>query len=197
MSFDASPYEGQIRAILQAPGVDLSTISAKRVRRQLADQNDDLTPELVKVHKDVFDVLIGNVYEQVSAASGEDAEGGSHPAGAAGENGKRKHEDDESSEVPASPPSPKKRTKKVQKSETLTDEELARQLQNEINGRDRPSRAAAPKPAKPKPKRVRKAKSAAVVNSDGEVEEDGEPKKKRGGFSKEYVLRYVTDQDNL
>ena len=71
MGFDAAKYEHHIRAILQAPGVDLSTISAKRVRKQLVELNDDLTAELVKEHKDELDQIIGLVYEQVS--SGTDA----------------------------------------------------------------------------------------------------------------------------
>lgn len=188
MSFDASKYESQIRAILQAPNVDLSTISAKRVRKQLLEQNDDLTAELVKERKEELDALIGNVYEQVSAElGGEDAE--SEVAPTATEDGvKRKREEDgDMSDVPASPAASKK-ARKNQKAESLTDEELARQINNELNGRERPTRAAAAsKPAKPK-KRTRKPKAA---DSDAEGSGGDKPKKRRGGFTKEYALRYV------
>ena len=190
---DASQYVDEIRAILQAPDVDLATVSAKRVRKQLVQRNPELTAELVKEHKTEIDAIISNVYEQVSAAvSGEGVEGGSHSAG---QNGKRKYEDEDESDVHVSPSSSKKKAKKV-KNETSNDEEIARQLQNEINGRDRPSRAAAPKPAKPK--RSRKAKSAEVIDSDAEEGSDGKPKRRGGGgFSKEYTLRYVTEQDRM
>lgn len=186
---DASQYEDEIRAILQAPDVDLATVSAKRVRKQLVQRNPELTAELVKEHKTEIDAIISNVYEQVSAAvSGEGVEGGSHSAG---QNGKRKYEDEDESDVHVSPSSSKKKAKKV-KNETSNDEEIARQLQNEINGRDRPSRAAAPKPAKPK--RSRKTKSAEVIDSDAEEGSDGKPKRRGGGgFSKEYTLRYVAE----
>ena len=184
MTFNAAKYQNQIRAILQAPGVDLSTISAKRVRKQLLEQNDDLTPELVKEHKDELDGLIGNVYEQVSADLG--GEDGDVPM--AEENGKRKREDVDMSPQ-ASPSSAPKRSKKAPKTEAMTDEELARQLANELNGRDRPTRAAAAKPNKVAKPRRKKAKSAATIDSDAEDASDEKPKKRRGGFTKEYTLR--------
>ena len=184
MSFDASKYESQIRAILQAPGVDLGTISAKRVRKHLLELNDDLTPEIVKEHKEELDALIGTVYEQVSADVGEDADGG---ASAAEENGKRKREYDEAVGVPSSPSSPKK-AKKVQRTQSKTDEQLARQLEQQLNGRERPTRAAASKPMKSK-RAKKNAKTAGTVEPGGEGVE-GE-KKKKGGFAKQYTLRYV------
>ena len=170
MSLDVNRYEEQIRAILQAPGVDLTTISAKRVRKQLLEQNNELTPELVKAYKDDLDALIGLVYEQVSGTSGDGAD--EEPA-------QRKYEDEA--------PSPKPR--KAKKEKGLTDEQLARQLQNELNGRDHHTRGATS--SKPKAKRGRKAKNATPIGSDGE-EIDGESKPKRkGGFTKEYTLRFV------
>lgn len=184
MGFNASKYEGQIRAILEAPGVDLSTISAKRVRKQLLGQNDELTPELVKAHKDELDALIGLVYEQVSAeAGGEEADGGEEPM-------KRKREEED---VPVSS-APKKVKKEKKRDAAPSDAELARQLAQELNGRDRNTRASSS--GKPKAKRARKsAKSAATVDSEGEgstLDADGKPKRK-GGFSKEYLLRCVNE----
>ncbi|PSR73755.1 hypothetical protein PHLCEN_2v10399 [Hermanssonia centrifuga] len=183
MVFDASKYESQIRAILQAPGVDLTLISAKRVRKQLVEDNDELTTELVKDHKEEFDRIIGSVYEQVSEEAGvEDAE----EDDATGENGKRKREGSEENQGHGSPSSPKK-LKKAPKKESLTDAELARQISSELNGRGR----AAKTESKPKAKRTKKAaKSKATVNSEGEAEGDDaeKPKKRRGGFTKEYSL---------
>lgn len=175
MFFDVNKYASQIRDILTAPGVDLGTISAKRVRKQLLEQNEDLTPELVKDHKDPLDKLIGIVYEEVSVEGGDqsDEEGSV----------KRKHEDGED-EVDDGTPAPKKSKKDTERA----DAELARKLSKELNGRERGSRAAAPK-AKAKTKRGKKgAKSAAVVESDGEGNGEAKPKRK-GGFTKEYILR--------
>ena len=105
MTLDVAKYEGQIRAILQAPGVDLSTISAKRVRKQLVEQNTELTPELVKAHKEQLDVLIGSVYEEVSGDGGADDDDASKRTRDDGED-----EVDEDDERPA----PKKTKKKDQ-----------------------------------------------------------------------------------
>lgn len=176
MSLDVQKYSRQILDILQAPGVDLSTISAKRVRKQLLEQNDDLTPDLIKEYKNEFDALIGTVYEQVSGDGGDEDDDGAS---------KRKYEDGEDDADPA--PSAKKSKKNAEKS----DAELARQLSKELNGRDRNSRAAAPKAAKAGTKRGKKrAKSSATVDSDGEgsIDPDAKPKRK-GGFTKEYLLR--------
>ncbi|GJE91389.1 SWIB-domain-containing protein [Phanerochaete sordida] len=168
MPLDISKYAAQIRDILTAPGVDLGTISAKRVRKQLLEQNEDLTPELVKEYKDDLDALIGSVYEEVSGENGEDDD-----------STKRKHEDDEDEGTPA--------PKKGKKNSEHADAELARKLSKEINGRERGARAAAPKA---KAKRGKKgAKSAATVDSDGEGNGEVQEKPKRkGGFTKEYIL---------
>ncbi|KAI0000901.1 hypothetical protein BJV77DRAFT_1063487 [Russula vinacea] len=74
--------EPRIHAILSAPGTDLSTISAKRVRRLLLEQ-EDIPQELVKDNKQAIDGLISNVFARVSEEKGfqqdeegADAEGG-------------------------------------------------------------------------------------------------------------------------
>ena len=173
MPLDINKYAGQIRAILQAPGVDLSTISAKRVRKQLVEDNSELTAELVKEYKEDIDALIGSVYEEVSGEGGdEDQDGGS----------KRKHGDDE----PGTPSS-----KKTKKSSEKRDADLARQLSKELNGNERKPRAAAPKKAGAR-RGKKGAKSSATIDSDGEGSVDPEAKPKRkGGFTKEYLLRSV------
>lgn len=193
---DIERYEPRIREILSAPGVDLSTISAKRVRKQLVEMDDSLTAEFVREHKEEFDRLISNVYEEVSAgqANGDDAKG------------KRRNRDEEDDyatgggeegeeEVEYEKPVKAKKAKKG----ALTDEEVARQLDSEINGRQRSSRASSTsargRGRGGKRGGRRGAKSSATVNSDGEtVDDDGEGVKKKrrgGGFQKEYMLRCV------
>lgn len=193
---DVESYEPLIRQILSAPGVDLSTISAKRVRKQLVEMDDSLSAEFVRENKEEFDKIIGGVYEEVSAAraNGDDPKG------------KRKSRDeeedyvnggdgeDEEEEEEEAKPAKTKRAKKG----GLTDEEVARQLDSEINGRQRSSRASSTS-ARGRGRGAKRggrrgAKSSATVNSDGEVIEDGEPKKKRrgGGFQKEYMIRCVS-----
>ena len=195
---DVERYEPLIRQILSAPGVDLSTISAKRVRKQLVEMDDSLSTDFVRENKEEFDKVISSVYEDVSAAQSNsaDAKGKrkSRDEEDAYENGG--DEDDEEGEEEAEEdvkPSKAKRSKKG----GLTDEEVAKQLDSEINGRQRSSRASSTsgrgRGRGGKRGGRRGAKSSATVNSDGEVDEDGEPKKKRrgGGFQKEYMIRYV------
>lgn len=181
MAFDLAALETRIRAILQAPGIDLATISAKRVRKRLMEDDPDLTTDVVREHKDEIDRLIGSVYEEVSADSQEGQDAGD-------EEGEDEEEREDGSEngVPAKPAkkAPKRRTKTDAE---LTDAELARQLSSELNGRPRTAKRASSTP-----KRGKKRKSAEVVDSDGEGGEDVErPRKRGGGFSKEYSLRSV------
>ncbi|KAH9889518.1 SWIB/MDM2 domain-containing protein [Cubamyces lactineus] len=190
MSIDVSTLEPKIRSILTAPGTDLETISAKRVRKQLLELDSSLTAEFVKEKKDDIDAIIAKVYEDVSAARNGGAASGDEDA-----NGttKRKREDasegdEEGDEEPAAKP------RKSKKKQELTDEEVARQLSSEINSRPRTSRAASSKTKANGAKRGGKkgVKSSATVASDGEAgasDEEGEkPKKRGGGFKKEYAL---------
>ncbi|PIL33400.1 hypothetical protein GSI_04021 [Ganoderma sinense ZZ0214-1] len=186
MSSQIQALEPKIRQILSAPGTDLSTISAKRVRKQLLELDPSLSSDFVKEKKDEIDDIIAKVYEQVSAAPADAGCAGDDDDDAASSKRKR---DDASDDEPA--PAPAKKTKKTKTKQEKTDEELARQLQNEINGRARSSRAGASTSKKANgAKRGRKAKSANAVGSDGEAaESEGEGKKKRGGgFKKEYML---------
>ncbi len=190
MSSQIQALEPKIRQILSAPGTDLSTISAKRVRKQLLELDPSLSSDFVKEKKDEIDDVIAKVYEHVSAVY--------NGAGGVGDDDdddtslKRKRGDASDDEPAAAPP---KKTKKTKTKQEKKDEELARQLQNEINGRGRSSRAGASTSKKATgAKRGKKAKSSNAVGSDGEaVESEGEGKKKRGGggFKKEYMLRCV------
>ncbi|KAI1783961.1 SWIB-domain-containing protein [Ganoderma leucocontextum] len=183
MSSQIQALEPKIRQILSAQGTDLSTISAKRVRKQLLELDPSLSPDFVKEKKDEIDDVIAKVYEQVSAvhnnAGGDDDDDDA--------SSKRKR-DDASDDEPAAAPA--KKTKKGKTKQEKTDEEIARQLQNEINGRARSSRAGSSSKKANGAKRGKKAKSSTTVGSGGEeAESEGEGKKKRGGgFKKEYML---------
>ncbi|KAI0665663.1 SWIB-domain-containing protein [Trametes maxima] len=184
MAFDAASLEPKIRAILTAPGTDLATISAKRVRKELLDQDPSLPAEVVKEKKAEIDAIIAEVYEEVSGARNASAAANDSDAG-----GKRKRAHD-ASDGEDEPPVTK--TKKSKQKQGPTDEEVARQLDDEINGRPRTSRAASSKTKANGAKRGgRKGpKSSAVVASDGEEGsgEEAKPKKRGGGFKKEYML---------
>lgn len=178
MAFDARQYEDQIRAILQAPDVNLQTISAKRVRKQLLEDNPELSAEVIKEYKEEIDVFIGQVYEEISGVVEGNDESEEQPE-------KRKREDGESGQSSSQ--------KKLKRDPELSDAELARKLSQELNGRERGTRASSS--TKPKVKRGKKsAKSAATVDSDGEgasLGDGAEKPKRRGGFTKEYSLRYA------
>ena len=183
MAITVDALETTIRQILTAPGTDLSTISAKRVRKQLPELDSSVTPDFVKDHKDAIDEVIARVYQEISASQ-ENADEEDVPL-------KRKREDASEGEPSAAPKKPKKsKTKQEQ-----ADEDLARQLQTEMNGRSRSSRAASSKTKSNGTKKRGKksgAKSSATVNSDGEQESgEDKPKKRGGGFKKEYALRSV------
>lgn len=205
--------EPRIRQILAAPGTDLNTISAKRVRRQLVELDSSITEEWVKENKGAIDEVIASVFEAVSGelvAQGpsigkreRDDDGGyvnGSGNASSGQNGVAKHEDDDE---PSTPPlKPKKQKTKRE----LTDEELARQLSSQINASSRSSRSGKATNGKSKkgasrtPKKNKK--SAERVNSDGESDDDSDDGKKRkkksgggggggakGGFGKEFMLR--------
>ena len=198
--------EPRIHAILSAPGTDLSTISAKRVRRLLLGQ-EDVPQELIKDNKEALDELISNIFARVSEEKGfqqneeGDAEGGRT-----------------ASAEPPAPPKKRRRTSiadhddrpsaKAAKASTAGDEALARKLSEQINTRERSSRSAASGASPMRASRGRGrgkargrgrgnkangARSADTINDSGnegsEVEES--KKKKGGGLSKEYILRCV------
>lgn len=189
MAFDLAALEVRIRAILQAPGIDLATISAKRVRKRLAEDDPSLTADAVRDHKEEIDRLIGSVYEEVSAESQEGQENGDDEGEEEPEEADEEERDPSRGDIASRPAKPAKKAVKRQRKTggELTDAELARQLSSELNGRPRTAKRASSAP-----KRGKKRKSAEVVDSDGEAGEDIErPKKRGGGFSKEYSLRSV------
>lgn len=214
MAFDFSTLEPQIYQILSAPGTDLTTISAKRVRRQLVELEPSLTSEYLKENKDQVDAVIASVFEQVSAAQ---QAGGSQaseelPLVNNAESRKRKQNDNDSGDVKeeedgdeeVETPPPKKAKKAGKNGREISDAELARKLSSEINSR---SRRTADKPRRATNVAAKKGskarKSAATVDSDDDSDDGGskkkaKPKKRntdgsggaKGGFAKEYDLRY-------
>ncbi|KAJ2925123.1 hypothetical protein H1R20_g11953, partial [Candolleomyces eurysporus] len=202
--------EPKVGQILRAPGTDLATISAKRVRKQLLDVDPSLTPEFLKEHKDKIDSIISRVFEQVSAenaaANGDvdssDREGSSTSRKRhRDEHARNGHDDDEEEDDeedrPARPPAKKPKKSASKNGQKISDEELARKLSNEINSR--PTRTGGKSSTKARPaKSGRSKKSSETVYSDGESGDDGErkPRKKasasgggaRGGFGKEFTL---------
>jgi upstream activation factor subunit UAF30 len=201
--------EPRIHAILSAPGTDLSTISAKRVRRLLLEQ-EDIPQEVVKDNKPAIDKLIASVFAKVSEEKGfqqdedGDAEHGravsSEPAAVAPKKRRRASLDDHGD----------RSSSKSAKPSTAGDEALARKLSEQINGRGRTSRSGGSSGASPmrggrargrarvrgrgRGSKANGAKSADTIDdSDNEGSEGDESKKKRGGggLSKEYTLRCV------
>lgn len=186
-AFDLEALKEPITRILSAPGVDLETISAKRVRKQLLqDASLGLTSEGLKVRREEVDKLITQIYEAVSQEAASD------------DGSKRKREDEgDGDDEPVSEPSgnaeeePKPRPKKKgKKTVEQSDAELARKISSEINGRSR--RAA----ASPKKSKRRVMKSSAIVDSEDDGDDVEGKKKKRGGgakggFAKEFTLRLL------
>lgn len=207
MSADVLTLEPVVYGILTAPGVDLATISAKRVRKQLSVQNPDLTDDWIRDNKAAIDVLIAKVFTQLQPlAPEEQSEAGPSESNVSPEDtedvedGDDGHDDEDDMEMEEE--EKKRPAKKPKKNKPLTDEEYAKQLSTEINGRTRSSRSGTSAPKRTrggKTKGSRRNISAATVDSDGDDDEGvGKKRKKpsggggaRGGFSKEYVLRYL------
>jgi upstream activation factor subunit UAF30 len=194
MSFDISTLEPQIRDILSAPGTDLQTISAKRVRKMLLESNPSLSEEVLKKHKAELDAVIATVFQSVSADAGM-VEASEEPKRKRDDRRVKKEEeeeeDDDDDDAPSPPP---KKARKATKKE-LSDAELARQLSSEINGRTRRSGAGNGSVAKKGNRKIKK--SADYVDTDGSDDEGGAKKKRKagakggrakGGFAKEYLL---------
>lgn len=208
MAFDFASLEPHIHQILSAPGTDLSTISAKRVRRQLLELDPSLTPEFMKENREDVDAVIASVFEQVSGGQGGDtpSDGVEPAAEMDSKPRKRKQEDDEDDEgdVTEGSSPPAKKLKKASKSgRELSDAELARKLSSEINSRSTRTGAKARGGTASGRKGFRAKKSAATVDSD-EDSDAGTAKKTRrkkststtatprtgakGGFAKEFAL---------
>lgn len=63
-----------VQGILSASGVDLQTISAKRVRKQLLQLDPSLSEVWIRDNKEPIDKLIATVFEEVATANAERAD---------------------------------------------------------------------------------------------------------------------------
>ena len=194
---------------------DLTTISAKRIRKGLQDRvSYDITPQKAAI-TDLIMQRFDKFQQQQEQANGTTPPAEAVPVPAPTTNGvgtyhppkeefnepsesaspaKRKvSDDDDLSDVIDSPP-PKKVKKAFKPSHAETDEELAKRMQAELNASARgtrgggaPKRKAAPK----KPKVTPKKKSKAKINSDDDsnLSDSSKPEKeKKGGFHKPMIL---------
>ncbi|KAG7091021.1 hypothetical protein E1B28_010082 [Marasmius oreades] len=203
MASDFSALAPLVQQILSAPGTDLRTISAKRVRRELLALDPSLTPEFLKEHKREVDDVITRVFGQVSGGN-EDQEAESHRSQSPYEEELEEHVKDEEEAGDADDKEvnkPKKGRKGKKNGKEMSDAELARQLSSEINGRSRRSgvgKGSGRGSSNSTPKKG-KRKSAATVDSEDDSGEGGGKKKKKkksgssntpakGGFAKEYLL---------
>lgn len=197
MAFDFGSLEPRIYQILSAPGTDLTTISAKRVRRQLSDLDPTLSAEFFKENKEAVGEIIASVFERVSAEADRGDHQGEHNSHRAKEEEDEEAQEDftgdDGGEEGSLPPA--KKSKKGTKQEQA-DAELARKLSSEINGRS--TRTSGKGRGSVVKRGSRARKSAATVNSDdGSNEEGGKKTRKRttngsgakGGFAKEFALR--------
>ena len=202
MAFDFRSLEPWIDQILSAPGTDLTTISAKRVRRQLLELDPSLTADFLKENKDEVDAVIARVFEKVSGGAGTEEANGTE--------GETQKEEDEEMDLDFNgedngpgkdtPPPPKKSHKKGSKNgRELSDAELARKLSSEINSRSTRTGGKSRGGSNTSKKGTRTKKSAATVDSDDDSDNEGGKKKTRkksttstgakGGFAKEFTLR--------
>ncbi|RDW68580.1 hypothetical protein BP5796_09237 [Coleophoma crateriformis] len=165
---------------------DLTTISAKQIRKGLQDAIEkDLSDQKLEIKELIM--------ERFDKASTDAVPVASPPV-----NGHFKTEvkaeraestppavKSEDSEVDDSPP------KKKRKSKPVDDAELAAMLQAQENSRARPTRGGEKRKAKVvKKPRKKSAKKVKADDSDVELNSEGEPKEKekKGGFHKLYIL---------
>lgn len=201
MSFSLEDLEGPIMRILTAPGVDLSTISAKGVRQKLLEDTAlGLTARGLKERRTEVDAMISSIYEEISRQAQtdeskrkreEETDAGTEQEEQDDQDDAAEEQDAEASEEDDVKP-PTKKKKGAAKSVEEADAELARKLASQLNSR---SRRGTSNGTSATPKKRKTKKSAAVVDSgaEDEDEDDEKPKKKRGGgarggFAKEYIL---------
>ena len=216
---DIQQLEPYIRQILTAPGTDLSTISAKRVRKQLTEQHPSISEDFVRANKPQIDALIKSIFETVSEEiqSRQAFQQPTYDEPEPPKPVKRKHEDEDEDERDvdeddddyerAETTPPKSKPSKHKVSRTMTDEELARQLSTELNGRaSRGATRSSNSKTNGKPKQSKSPKksmksAARVEDSDDDSGENFNGKRSKGkskggggakgGFGKEFILRQI------
>ncbi|KAI0313019.1 SWIB/MDM2 domain-containing protein [Amylostereum chailletii] len=195
---EISELEPLVYEILSAPDVDLASISAKRVRKQLSE-DERVGADFVRINKKGVDELISEVFERVSAETGfqqstEDDQAQEAEEDAASTKRSRDTTEDDAETRPPK----KKRGKGGADAQAMSDAALARKLSEEINGRQRSSRSGTTSSSrgrggKANGTKKRKTKSAETVDESGDegADSEGAPKKKKrggGGFKKPYQL---------
>lgn len=217
MRLDLDALQEPVTRILTAPGTDLSTISARRVRKALLEDPQyaylGLTAEGLKVRRADVDQVIATVFEEVNSGAvtgggskrkreadgdeeGEGEEGGSgdgdgdehEEVGRA--DGRRSTARSGDTNTGAARSLKKKKSKK---SVEESDAALARKLSTEINSRSRRGASLAAGPPSPRKAAKRKPKKSTETIDSEEVQDGVDKPKKRsapkGGFAKEYTLR--------
>lgn len=210
---DPSYLAPLIKQILSSPEVDLSVISAKRVREKILVLDPSVEHDYIRRNKAEIDSLIANIFDEVRSGSLDppaqelnSSQAFIPPSSAHTSPVKRKRSD---SPTPSSPPTvavkeKEKKTPAASKKKTgaMTDEEFARQLDSQLNAvRTRGSSSGSSRaPRKSAGKKVRKSKATVGDDSDEDGDDDDEKpakKKKRanggeggakGGFGKEFSL---------
>ncbi|WVW80756.1 hypothetical protein I302_102742 [Kwoniella bestiolae CBS 10118] len=172
----------KIRAILE--GSDLSTVSAKAVRKQLVSGGED--EATIKASRGAIDEEISTIYDQLTAAT--------PPSPPSSPDVPLQPKAESGSSQPQSLHVKREAKPNIDEEDPETDEQMARRLQLEYNDQSsssRPRRVNATAPAKKKKKAVKKRLSRADADSGDE----GEPKKKRktdpnpnNPFNKEMIL---------
>lgn len=191
--------ETLVRRILSDPDTDLTTISAKRVRRELLALDPSLTPEFVKENKSEIDAIITRVFGDVSAVRNNQSSEGAEEMISRDPKYSDQEEvgddEEEQTQIENGQEEKKIAPKKVKKGskKEMSDAELARQLSSEINGRSRRSTGKG-RAANGIPKKSKSKKSATTIDSEESGEEGGKKKKRsggaaKGGFAKEFTLR--------
>ncbi|KAI5245246.1 SWIB-domain-containing protein [Aureobasidium subglaciale] len=171
MSYDEKRYADLIYDILRQS--DLDTVSAKKIRNALSEKLGYDVSE----HKKEISGLIEGCFDRVTSENANGTNGAS-PSPSDFSPQKRKEPSDESDLSDVVDDRPKKKRKQAAEED---DAAYAARLQREENSRARPTRAGATrKTALVK----RKKKSAAKVKDGSDVETNGEPKERKGGFHK-------------
>ncbi|WVQ70827.1 hypothetical protein IAR50_000349 [Cryptococcus sp. DSM 104548] len=173
----------RIQEILESS--DLSTVSAKGVRKQLIAEGED--EAAIKSARSDLDQKISEIYDVLTSNSPGSPSPSQEPPSSSGNL--------PPSQQPLSKPKASKRSRATPQDDE-TDEQMAKRLQEEYTytGNGRTRRSTVSKSSKPVKKR--KIKSKARVDSDGEgTGSEGEaPKKSRrgggggGAFNKELIL---------
>ncbi|THW91506.1 SWIB-domain-containing protein [Aureobasidium pullulans] len=172
MSYDEKRYSDLIYDILRQS--DLDTVSAKNIRNALSERLGYDVSE----HKKEISRLIESCFDRVTSENANGTNGASPSPSPSPQKRKEPSDESDMSDVVDDRPAKKKARKQDAEED---DAAYAARLQREENTRARPTRAGATRKAAPV---KRKKKSAAKVKDGSDVDTNGEPVKRTGGFHK-------------